>query len=282
MSLESNLLGQTALLMCERYPTCQGLFLPWNIGEFSHLDAAACSRKSDWILVAAKAAGLIRHYSVSVQWHNRLLSFECGPNLLTLPTLWIGAHDRVPGSLQSISVAMDTLALSSCSEWVSERVSECVDVFVSQICPPKGGLYCTNQVASEMRSNWNAVASELRNSKCHGAFSIQNLLSLHLPPFPPKRKTRRLKYVTEYYNYFTSGFVLSVRIGYWPSGKSILWTRIYCILECDIMLPCRRADGLEKPSSLMTRVDTTEVSGGWKKTCIMRSCISFEPFTKCK
>jgi hypothetical protein len=78
--------------------------------------------------------------------------------------------------------------LSSCSEWVSE----CVDVFVSQICRPKGGRCCTKQVASEMRSNWNAVASELRSSKCHGACSIQNLLTLHLPHSPtahPKSKT---------------------------------------------------------------------------------------------
>jgi hypothetical protein len=221
----------------------------------------SCLPEKIWVnSVAAKAARLIwRHFSVSVQGHNRVLSFECRPNLLTLPTLWIGTHDRVPGSLQSISVAMDTLAFSSCSEWVSE----CVDVFVSQICRPKGGRCCTNQVASEMRSNWNAVVSELRNSKCHGACSVQNLLSLHLPPFPKGKPAdcsmlQNIIIILRLVLCECANWVLTL-------GEAYIWTWIYCILECDTVLPGRHAHGLEKPSSSMTRVDTRgEVSGGWK------------------
>ena len=119
-----------------------------------------------------------------------------------------------------------------------QLVSECVDVFVSQICRPKGGRCCTNQVASEMRSNWNAVVSELRNSKCHGACSVQNLLSLHLPPPPPKRKTRRLKYVSEHYNYCTSCFVW-MRIGYWPSGRCVYEREFIVFLN---VTPCWLVD----------------------------------------
>jgi len=52
MSLQSNLLGQRAVLRFERSATFQGLFLLWNVGEISTL--TQLSRRSDWILSPRK------------------------------------------------------------------------------------------------------------------------------------------------------------------------------------------------------------------------------------
>ena len=54
MSVQSNLLGQTAVLRCEMSATFQGLSHLWKVGEISHVYAAVCSIRSDWILLPGK------------------------------------------------------------------------------------------------------------------------------------------------------------------------------------------------------------------------------------
>ena len=260
MSLQSNLLGQTAALRCERSATFQGLFLLWNVRNMSHVDAAVCSRRSDWILSPRKLQDWCNVTAVCQSRGTAAFALNAGRTCSYYLPYESGLTIVCRGPCSLFPLPWIPWLSPAVSEWVSE----CVDVFVSQICRPKGGRCCTNQVASEMRSNWNAVVSELRNSKCHGACSVQNLLSLHLPPPPTKgnpavwNMLQNIIIILRLVVCECANWVLGLREAY-------IWTWIYCILECDTVLPGRHADGLEKPSSSMTRVATRgEVSGGWK------------------
>ena len=157
---------------------------------------------------------------------------------------------------------MDTLALS-CSEWVSEWVSAWMCLFLRFAAPKADGAARIKwQARCAVIEMLSSVNYEIPNVMAPVLFKI---FCPFICPHPPQKENPAVWNMLQ--NIIIILRLVVCECANWVLGlrEAYIWTWIYCILECDTVLPGRHADGLEKPSSSMTRVATRgEVSGGWK------------------